>query len=127
MRLSAKGKNDRVTRAKQRESGTAVDLFCGSGGLTLGLKRARFAVLAGVEIDSLSIETYRQNHPEVRLYESDIRLLDPRTVMHDVGLEPGDLDLLAGCPPCQGFSTIRTKNKTTAVEDARNELIFEFL
>jgi DNA (cytosine-5)-methyltransferase 1 len=41
-------------------------------------------------------------------------------------LKAGDLDLLAGCPPCQGFSTIRRLNKPNAVRDNRNSLIDDF-
>ena len=52
---------------------TAIDLFSGCGGLTLGLKQAGFKVLGAVEIDSLAAETYLANHPEVTLWEKDIR------------------------------------------------------
>ena len=69
----------------------------------------------------------RRNHPAVRLYEKDIRKLDPRLVLHDIGLLPGELDLLAGCPPCQGFSRLRTKNRRTCVQDNRNNLITDFM
>ena len=86
----------------------AIDLFSGCGGLSLGLKEAGFAVAAAVEIDSKASETYRLNHPGVRLYHQDIRTLDPVALLRDAGLEPGELDLLAGCPPCQGFSRLRT-------------------
>jgi DNA (cytosine-5)-methyltransferase 1 len=105
---------------------TALDLFSGAGGLTLGLKRAGFRVLAAVEIDCLAAETYRLNHPEVELREADIRAVDPAALMHELGLTPGQLDLLAGCPPCQGFSSIRTRKRGT-VADERNDLLFEFI
>ncbi len=105
---------------------TAVDLFCGCGGLTLGLKRAGFLVLGAVDNDPLCIETYRANHPEVSVWEVDIRKLSVAAVMRALGLRKGMLDLLAGCPPCQGFSTIRTRNGSRRVEDPRNDLLFEF-
>ncbi|OSN58627.1 DNA cytosine methyltransferase [Pseudomonas syringae] len=47
--------------------------------------------------------------------------------MADLGLQSGDLDLLAGCPPCQGFSTHRTRNRASSVIDGRNDLVFEFM
>jgi DNA (cytosine-5)-methyltransferase 1 len=47
--------------------------------------------------------------------------------MKALGLRPRQLSLLAGCPPCQGFSSLRTRNKASSVDDNRNNLIFEFL
>src|ERR1700677_3535673 len=114
-------------QARDRFRPTAIDLFSGSGGLTLGLKKAGFKVIAGVEIDSLSAESYRKNHCGVRLWEEDIRGIDLAAVMDELGIEQGELDLLGGCPPCQGFSTIRTHRKSVAVEDPRNALVAEFI
>lgn len=48
---------------------TAIDLFCGAGGLTLGLKQAGFRVVAGVELNAIAAETYRLNHEDVDVYE----------------------------------------------------------
>jgi DNA (cytosine-5)-methyltransferase 1 len=106
---------------------TAIDLFCGAGGLTLGLVNAGFKVLAGVENSSIAAETYRANHPKVKLYESDIRVLSVEKILSHFKLKPGELDLLAGCPPCQGFSSQGTRNRVVSSNDARNELVFEFL
>ncbi len=112
---------------KQIEPLTALDLFCGAGGLTLGLKQAGFKVLVGVELASTAAETYRKNHPEVICLESDIRTICPAELMVSLGLKTGELSLLAGCPPCQGFSTLRTRKKSHSVSDSRNELLFEYL
>lgn len=106
---------------------TAVDLFSGCGGLTCGLKQAGFHVVAAVELEAKAQATYKLNHPSVHLYESDVRKLDPAAMLKAAGLKSGDLDLLAGCPPCQGFSRLRTKNQTTSVKDGRNNLVREFL
>lgn len=54
----------------------AIDLFCGCGGITQGLKAAGFRVLAGVEYSSAPATVYRLNHPEVQLFEEDITKLD---------------------------------------------------
>lgn len=90
------------------------------------MKDAGFAVKAAVEIDGKAQATYKLNHPEVRLYAEDIRQTDPEEVLREIGLEPGELDLLAGCPPCQGFSRLRTRNQCTYVEDNRNDLVADF-
>lgn len=105
---------------------TAIDLFCGCGGLTQGLRDAGFHVLAAVDLDPLSIKTYQANHTRVLTWESDIREVDPLEVAKEVGLRAGQLDLLAGCPPCQGFSTMRTLNGKVTVDDPRNDLLAEF-
>lgn len=106
---------------------TAIDLFCGAGGLTCGLKQAGFSVLAGIEFKEIAAETYLKNHNTTLLLQDDICNLSPLDVMKALGLRPGELSLLAGCPPCQGFSSLRTRNKASSVDDHRNDLIFEFL
>lgn len=105
----------------------AVDLFCGAGGMTQGLKDAGFRVVGAVEIEPVVVETYLHNHPEVFVEKSDIRSIDIQEFMRNIGVEPEQLDLLAGCPPCQGFSSMRTKNGAHRIEDMRNDLVFEFI
>lgn len=114
-------------KGTKKRSLTAVDLFSGCGGLSCGLKDAGFGVVAAVEIDLKAQTTYRLNHPDVSLYHRDIRELDPTEILRTDGLEPGELDLLAGCPPCQGFSRLRTRNQRVSVEDDRNNLVEDFL
>lgn len=104
---------------------TAVDLFCGAGGLTVGLRRAGFSVWGAVDVDPLAVRAYRANHPDITVWEGDIRRLDPTEMREVLGLRRGDLDLLAGCPPCQGFSTMRTLNGGRRVLDRRNALVAE--
>lgn len=113
--------------SKIRAAPTAIDLFCGAGGLTVGLKQAGFRVLGAVEIDATAAATYRRNHRKPVLWSNDIRQLTAIAVMRALKLKPGELDLLAGCPPCQGFSTMRTLNKGSSVKDSRNDLVFDFL
>jgi DNA (cytosine-5)-methyltransferase 1 len=105
---------------------TAIDLFSGCGGLSLGLKRAGFKVLAAVELDELAVDTYAQNLKATHVFRNDIRCLSTADVMKLCGLKKGDLDLLAGCPPCQGFSTLRTLNGHAEIVDPMNDLVFEF-
>jgi DNA (cytosine-5)-methyltransferase 1 len=121
-------KNNTSQDLKSRSiDGTAIDLFAGCGGLTLGLKNAGFRVLGSVEIDQRAASTYRSNHPEVCLHEGDVRSLDAQEFMEVVGLKAGELGLLAGCPPCQGFSRLRTKNRGVSTKDRRNNLTAELL
>lgn len=105
---------------------SAIDLFSGCGGLTRGLKDAGFQVLAAVEIDDKARETYALNHGEIPLIGTDIRKVTAAQLMRSCGLKRGQLDLMAGCPPCQGFSTLRARNGCAAAPDARNELINDF-
>lgn len=105
---------------------SAIDLFSGCGGLSRGLKDAGYQVLAAVEVDQKACETYRANHREVELLVEDIRKVSAAKLMRSSGLKKGELDLLAGCPPCQGFSTLRARNGQSAADDPRNDLIDEF-
>lgn len=79
-----------------------------------------------MDIDPLSIRTYKENHRDVTLWQKDIRKLDPYELIDTLGLKKTQLDLLAGCPPCQGFSTLRTLNGAINVDDPRNDLVMEF-
>ena len=106
---------------------TAIDLFSGCGGLTLGLKLAGLKVVAAVENDALAIETYQANHPEVLVCPDDIRKVKAASLRKRLRLEVGELDLLAGCPPCQGFSKLRTRNGAKQKRDERNRLITNML
>lgn len=125
--LRKKLANEVQSGTKTSQPLTAVDLFSGAGGLTLGLKQAGFKVLAGVEIEKIPASTFRLNHPDVHCFNKDIRDVGAVELLNTIGLKRGQLDLLAGCPPCQGFSTLRTRKKAIAVEDERNNLLFEFL
>jgi DNA (cytosine-5)-methyltransferase 1 len=104
---------------------TAIDLFSGCGGLSQGLKDAEFDVLACCEIRPEARDAYAANHPSAKIF-TDIRLLGGNELISSLNLKVGDLDLLAACPPCQGFSSMRTKNRSIA-DDSRNDLIFDVL
>ena len=61
--------------ASEPEHLTAIDLFCGCGGLSLGLREAKFKIVAAVDNDALSTATYRKNHQQTHVLEQDIRLM----------------------------------------------------
>jgi DNA (cytosine-5)-methyltransferase 1 len=104
---------------------TAIDLFSGCGGLSEGMKQAGFNVELAVEINPNAVNTYKLNHPETTVLQEDIRELKIKDIVKILnGKRP---HLLAGCPPCQGFSSMRRLNRKNAVPDERNSLILEFL
>lgn len=105
---------------------TAIDLFSGIGGMTMGLRSARYKVVGAVELCPLAAKTYSLNFPRNKVWVADIRTLDPKLMMLELGIYKGELSLLAGCPPCQGFSTVRTRRGCT-VRDKRNSLILDYL
>lgn len=109
-----------------------VSLFSGAMGLDIGLEQTgRFQTLAAVESQHAFCETIRINRDagltsskKMKVYEGDIRNLSPEQLMEDLGLEPGELDLLVGGPPCQSFSTTGRRG---TVQDPRGTLLWEFL
>lgn len=103
---------------------TMIDLFSGAGGLSSGLEMAGFRPLFASEIVPTYADTYKRNHPGTVISTKDIRELSVKEILLQTGLKRGELDLLAGGPPCQGFSInapIRTK------EDRRNHLFLEYV
>ena len=113
-------------RASKRKP-RAVDLFCGAGGLSEGLRQAGYKVIGAVDRDPLACRTYRLNHKGATTWRVDIRRLSGAALMKALKLKPGELDLLAACPPCQGFSAMRTRNGSRRNRDPRNELISDVL
>lgn len=82
-----------------------ISLFSGAGGLDLGLHTAGFTNKLCVEIDSTARQTLALNRPEWKLaIPGDIHSLTPSELLLQSGLNPGELTLLAGGPPCQPFS-----------------------
>ena len=104
----------------------AIDLFCGCGGLTTGLRQAGFWVRGGVDLDPLALECYRLNHPRTKSLRADITTLRSTDLERAFGIKRGQLDLLAGCPPCQGFSAMTTRNGHRKVDDPRKALVREY-
>jgi DNA (cytosine-5)-methyltransferase 1 len=109
---------DRV-RTMDRRLPRAVDLFCGAGGLSIGLERAGYQVILGVDKDAEALETHRSLAPGLSV---DWDLGDAR-VIEQVAAIVRDLDveLLAGGPPCQPFSKAGRSMLRHLVRDGRRE------
>lgn len=102
---------------------TAIDLFSGAGGISVGLEAAGYRMLAAGDIDSACATTYRRNFTSHPFVHADIRDLTGTQLMRDADIRRGELDLLIGGPPCQGFSIIGSR----VMRDPRNDLFREFL
>ncbi len=105
---------------------TAFDCFAGCGGMTEGFRQAGYRIIGAIEIDPCAVKVYKLNHPCVHVWQNDIENVSAQSILRVLKLRKGELDLLGGCPPCQGFSTLRTRNGKRRVRDKRNDLIFEF-
>lgn len=107
---------------------TCIDLFAGAGGFSLGVSQAGFNVVAAVEIDRGACDTLRANwqyFPNMLIIEKDIRELPGAELLDMVGMKCGELSMLIGGPPCQGFSFSNTKKRS--LDDPRSKLMFEFI
>lgn len=100
----------------------AIDLFCGAGGLSLGLEKSNIEVPIGVEINTTAATTY-QNNLNGLVIQNDVRNITGEEILQQLNLRVGELFLLAGCPPCQTFSSLQ---KDDVTNDDRNNLIFEY-
>ena len=102
------------------QSPKCIDLFCGAGGLTEGFRQAGFETLFANDIDANALETFALNHPTTPLiYHGAVEQIQPRKILRSLGLRKGELDVLVGGPPCQGFS-INAPDR--ALDDPRNHL-----
>ena len=100
-------RRERQAAAAERTLPTAIDVFGGAGGFSLGLEQARFEVVAAIDNDPDAVRTYRLNHPGMReeaVIESDARKVQVEKLA-DL-LDGRSLHLLTGGPPCQGFSSM---------------------
>lgn len=113
------------TRGEHVELPVAVDLFSGAGGLSEGLEMAGFRVASAVELHPQAALTHAFNHPDCETFAGSVEQVDfltLRTALHErYGVERPHL--VAGGPPCQGFSTAGKK----LAKDPRNELFKEFV
>lgn len=98
---------------------TAVEIFAGGGGLAVGLERAGFRAVAAIEVEKHAAATFKANHPKVQVFRQDVREISGSALLE---LGGGSIDVLAACPPCQGFSSLTSKYRR---DDPRNLLVSE--
>lgn len=102
---------------------TIVSTFAGCGGSSLGYGMAGYRELLAVEWDQNAVDTFRLNFPDVPVYHGDIAALSVEDCLGRAGIAPGELDVLDGSPPCQGFSTAGKR----VIVDPRNQLFREYV
>jgi DNA (cytosine-5)-methyltransferase 1 len=96
---------------------TTIDLFCGAGGITEGFRQAGYKCLYANDINASAIETFGANHPKVWADCARIEDVNATAVRKKLGIRRGALSLLAGGPPCRGFSINAPER---FLEDPRN-------
>lgn len=102
---------------------TVISTFCGAGGSSLGYKMAGGKVVLSIEWERNACQTYHLNHPDTLLLKRDIATVSADEIFSLTGLKAGELDILDGSPPCQGFSTMGKRQ----IEDPRNRLFQEYV
>lgn len=103
---------------------TAIDLFCGAGGLSEGFRQAGFRILAGSEVDPAAAETFKASHSGAKLLPGPIEDIPADDFLEAARLGKGELYCLIGGPPCQAFSVY---NHQRGLHDRRSSLFYEYL
>src|SRR5579859_7504993 len=103
---------------------TTVDLFCGAGGITEGFRQAGYRCLYANDCMPEAIRTFAANHPDTWSECRDVEQVNPADVRRRLKLKQGDLDVLVGGPPCQGFSINAPER---FLSDPRNRLFKDYV
>ncbi|MBB3303154.1 MULTISPECIES: DNA cytosine methyltransferase [Rhizobium] len=103
---------------------TAIDLFCGAGGLSEGFRQGGYHVLAGNDYDTAAGETFEATHSSARFLPGPIQNYTAADFLKGTGVRQGELDVIVGGPPCQGFSVY---NHARGLHDERSSLYKEYL
>lgn len=83
---------------------TLMSLFTGSGGLDEGFKAAGCNIKACLELESWACDTLRENNSHTHIIQGDIKKIPPQMFAELTNIQPNEIDIIAGCPPCQPFS-----------------------
>jgi DNA (cytosine-5)-methyltransferase 1 len=110
-------------KPRDADAPTVISLFAGGGGSSLGYSMAGYRELLAVEWDDNAVATFKLNFPDVPVHHGDITKLSVADCLRLANVAPGELDVLDGSPPCQGFSTAGKRK----LDDPRNDLFKEFV
>nr|NNM90141.1 DNA cytosine methyltransferase [Bacilli bacterium] len=102
---------------------TVIDLFCGCGGFSKGFEQAGFNVKLGIDSWMDAIVTYQNNFPAAKTINEDISQISGQQILNSLNMEAGEIDVVIGGPPCQGFSVSGKR----MIDDPRNKLYKTFV
>jgi len=98
-----------------------LDLFCGCGGISEGYALAGFDIVGGIDFNEYATITFKHNFKKAKVHNIDITVFPD----NQIDCEYGDVDVIVGGPPCQGFSSANRWQKE--MDDPRNKLFFEYI
>lgn len=101
----------------------AISLFAGAGGCSLGFSEFGVNILAAYDVCKEAVDTYNYNFPGQKGYIEDLSMCDFLKIREGLGLQRGELDLIIGGPPCQGFTTAGRRSE----DDSRNLLLANYV
>lgn len=108
---------------RKPDAPTVVSLFAGCGGSSLGYSMAGYRELLAVDWNENAVQTFKLNFPGVPVYYGDVAQLSDKQALKLAGVKPGELDVLDGSPPCQGFTKVHKRK----LVDTRNQLYKEYV
>lgn len=102
-----------------------IDLFCGAGGMSLGFQNAGFEILLGSDFDGNCLSTHKRNFVNSKFIKCDVSELKGEEILSELKMKKGEIDVIIGGPPCQGFSTVNAKDRF--IDNPKNKLFKEFV
>ncbi|SRR6266481_7059814 len=99
-----------------------IDLFSGCGGISLGATRAGFELAVAIDTDERALSAHARNFPNAKHLSLDLSKTSGQQILDAAGLKQGEIDMVVGGPPCQGFSSIGKRDIT----DSRNQRLGDF-
>ena len=110
-------------KGRTMEKPIVIDLFSGAGGFSEGFRQAGYNIVCGVDINEDCSKSYQMNFKEAKFINQDIREVPTEKILSICNLSEGDVDVIIGGPPCQGFSHAGKR----LVDDPRNVLFKEYV